>query len=99
MILNYIQVISSYKTIKLIYIDISIDNTRGELSNEELIKVEETKDLKKFPFDKIILMIISYIVMLFISFLKGSDYMKSIANVELYLYLIIKFLDVLLNIG
>ena len=98
MILNYIQVKNSYKRLNL-FIDISIDNTRGELSNEELIKVEETKDLKKFPFDKIILMIISYILMLFISFLKGSDYMKSIANVELYLYLIIKFLDVLLNIG
>ena len=49
---------------------------------EELLKVEVEQDLRKFPFDKVIYMIISYIVMLVVNFLKGSDYLKSVIGVQ-----------------
>ena len=50
--------------------------------DNNLLKIEEMKDLRKFPFDKMIYLILSYVLMLFISFLKGSEHMNSVINVE-----------------
>jgi hypothetical protein len=55
----------------------------GNLSNEDLLKIEEDLDLRKFPLDKMVFMVICYAVMLLINFLKGSDYMKSIIGVQM----------------
>jgi hypothetical protein len=63
-------------------VGINFDNP-GNLSNEELLKIEEELDLRKFPLDKIAFMAICYAVMLLINFLKGSDYMKSIIGVQM----------------
>jgi hypothetical protein len=45
--------------------------------------MEEEKDLRKLPMNKIIYLIISYLAMLLISFLKGSEKMKSIIDIEM----------------
>lgn len=55
----------------------------GNLSIQELLKIEEQLDLRRFPLDKIVFMFICYSVMLLINFLKGSDYMKSIIGVQM----------------
>lgn len=49
--------------------------------NTDLLKIEEEKDLKKFPLNKIAYMIFSYFALLLVSFLKGSDRFKSIVGI------------------
>lgn len=50
---------------------------------DDLLKVEEKKDLVRFPLDKIVYMGLCYFVMLAINFLKGSDHVNSIIGVKL----------------
>lgn len=54
-------------------------NTIEEYS---LIRKEEIKDQRKCPFDKLIYMIICYVMMLLINFLKGSEHINSIIDIE-----------------
>jgi hypothetical protein len=49
------------------------------------LEIEEEKDLRKLPFDKLLYLLVSYIAMLIISFLKGSEKMKSIIDIEVYI--------------
>ncbi len=60
-----------------------VNNNPSNLSNEELLRIEELSDLRKFPLDKISFMLVCYAVMLLINFMKGSDYMKSIIGVQM----------------
>jgi hypothetical protein len=55
------------------------------VNNAELLRLEEEKDLRKFPLDKLLFMFISYVAMLVISFLKGSEKMKSFIGIPVYL--------------
>lgn len=59
-----------------------IDGEMSVTQNTELLKIEEEKDLLKFPLDKLCYMILSYIFMLAISFLKGSEKFKSLVNIQ-----------------
>ncbi len=52
--------------------------------DNNLLRIEEIKDLRKFPLDKMIYLILSYVLMLFISFLKGSEHMNSFIHIEVY---------------
>ena len=49
----------------------------------EYLELEEAKDLVRFPFHKLKYMMLCYVLMLVVNFLKGSDYMKSIIGVEM----------------
>lgn len=51
-------------------------------NSQELLLIELKKDLRKFPFDKFIFMIIAYIGLLLTSFVKGSDHYPSILGIE-----------------
>lgn len=54
----------------------------GEVDKDIYLLQEEQKDLRKFPLEKISTMLFCYIVMLMISFLKGSQHFKSIINIK-----------------
>lgn len=56
----------------------------SELYNnkEALLKLEEEKDLKKFPLDKLFYMLSAYLVMIATSLIKGSDHFPSLVGVE-----------------
>lgn len=49
--------------------------------SEDLLKLEEAKDLRKFPFDKLIWMILSYVVLLIVSLFKGTEKFHSLIGV------------------
>jgi hypothetical protein len=51
-------------------------------ANLAALKQEEAKDLEKLPLNKIGYMIISYIIMLFITLIKGSNYSKSLVGIQ-----------------
>jgi len=50
----------------------------------ELLKLEELKDLRKLPLNKLIYMFICYIVMLSVNFVKGSDHVESLIGIDVY---------------
>jgi len=50
--------------------------------NAEALKLEEAKDQVKFPITKICYMVGCYIIMLTVTLLKGSNYKKSLIDVE-----------------
>lgn len=56
----------------------------GEVDKKILAKQEEKKDSRKFPYEKISLMLFSYVFMLLISLIKGSEHFNSIINVKRY---------------
>jgi len=60
------------------------DSTAVDIDgNNQHLKAEEIKDMIRFPFEKLIIMVISYIFMLTISFLKGSDHFDSLIGIEM----------------
>jgi hypothetical protein len=60
------------------------DITAIELdANNQQLVLEETKDMRRFPKEKLIIMGFSYVFMLTISFLKGSDHFNSLINVQM----------------
>ncbi len=69
----------------------------GQSDKQILILQEERKDLRKFPLDKISLMLFSYVFMLLISLLKGSDHFNSIIEVKRYFTLYIAFKSLYLS--
>jgi len=64
--------------------EVKIEN-KSEIENDILIKIEEEKDMKKVPKDKLLFIMLSYFVMLTVSFLKGSEHTESIISVEMYI--------------
>lgn len=52
-------------------------------ANNQQLAVEVAKDMRRLPHEKLIIMAISYVYMLTISFLKGSDHFNSIINVQM----------------
>ncbi len=52
-------------------------------ANGQQLAIEEAKDMRRFPSEKLILMAISYNLMLTISFLKVSDHFNSLINVQM----------------
>jgi len=50
--------------------------------NKELIEIELQKEANVFPLDKAIFMFISYILLLVITFIKGSEHMNSIFGIQ-----------------
>ena len=56
---------------------IEIDATGKQLA------LEEARDMRRFPHEKYIIMAFSYVLMLTISFLKGSDHFNSLINVQM----------------
>lgn len=60
------------------------DITAIELqANNQQLAIEEAKDMRRFPWEKLLIMAFSYILMLTISFLKGSDHFNSIINIKM----------------
>jgi uncharacterized membrane protein YfcA len=51
-------------------------------NKESLLKIEEKKDLEKFPLEKLFYMLVAYLVMISISLVKGSDHFPSLVGVE-----------------
>jgi hypothetical protein len=51
--------------------------------NYDKLKIEEEKDSRKIPIEKFVLFVTCYLIMLLITFLKGSSYVKSIIGVEM----------------
>lgn len=62
-----------------------------------LIRIELERDKKLFRWDKFQYMIVSYLSMLILTFLKGSDHFKSFIGIQMYFLFII--LDVPVLIG
>lgn len=63
--------------------EVKVKNEISKSENEILIKIEEEKDMRKVPKDKIFYIMISYVVMLTVSILKGSEHTESIISVEM----------------
>lgn len=60
-----------------------LEHSTIETEKDEALLVEEKKDLRKFPLDKILWMVLCYFIMLAISFMKGSEKFESLFGVEL----------------
>lgn len=69
-----------YNITYLILQPVDADTSIGSIQTS--IHVELQKDSRKFPLDKIGLMILCYVVMLIVTFLKGSEHAPSIIGVE-----------------
>jgi hypothetical protein len=65
------------------YSEIEKIENKIDIENEILIKLEEEKDMKNFHKGKIFTIALSFIVMLTITFLKGSEHTESIISVEM----------------
>lgn len=52
-------------------------------ANNQQMALEEAKDMRRLPSEKFLIMAFSYVYMLTISFLKGSDHFNSLINVQM----------------
>lgn len=60
------------------------NTTANEIhADNQKLAIEEDKDIRRFPWEKLIIMAFSYVYMLVISFLKGSDHFNSIINIQM----------------
>ena len=64
--------------------DFPLRTTKEINLNSKLVRIELERDKSIFRWDKIKFLIISYLVMVFLSLIKGTDYFRLLVGIELY---------------